>query len=68
MDGNGNIEQRGQVTGYSLQLMHVIQQMLGDGSGSSSSTAAPQLNPGSRASRRAARNQRMRKLNKKGGK
>ena len=66
MDDSGNVKQHGHVSGYSLQLMRVVEQMLDNGPASSSSLAPPQ-NPGSRAARRARRNERKRKINKKNG-
>ena len=64
MDDSGNVKQHGHVSGYSLQLMRVVEQLLDNGPASSSSLAPPQ-NPGSRAARRARRNERKRKINNK---
>lgn len=67
MDGSGYWTQHGQVSGYSLQLMEVVQQLLDNHDASGSSQPAPPQNPGSRATRRAARFERQRKVNKKKG-
>ena len=66
MDGDASWAQHGHVSSYSLQLMDVVQQLLDNNDASGSSQPAPQ-NSGSRATRRAARFQRQRKLNKKKG-
>ena len=65
MDGSGNWTQHGQISGYSLQIMQAVQSLLDNHDASGSSQAAPPQNPGSRAQRRAARNERKRKINKK---
>ena len=77
MDDNFNMNLHGQVSPYSMQLMQMIANLTmrgagsapGMASGSSSSAPAPlpPHNPGSRQERRAARNERLRKMRAKGG-
>lgn len=71
LENDGSISTHGQVSPYTMQLMTMIQSMVNNNdqpTTATSSTMVPQSNPGSRAARRAARNERLRKLRKKGGK
>lgn len=71
LENDGSITTHGAVSPYTVQLMNAIQNMMSDSgnpSMSSSSLQPAMPNPGSRAARRAARNQRLRRMRKKGGK